>query len=115
MSKVTNERNSNPDVFCKTVFLETSQNSQENTCTRDSGTGVHLLLQNTCGGCSWNETEDKEDEVKCLRDSKESEKQMKSPVRGQKTEKETKEIMEVLYNFHNLHAMVKYEKFHERS
>lgn len=40
---------------------------------------------------------------------------MKSPVRGPKTEKETKEIMEVLYNFHDLHAMVKYEKFHERS
>ena len=27
-------RNSRPDVFCKKVFLEISQNSQENTCTR---------------------------------------------------------------------------------
>ena len=27
---------SRPEVFCKKVFLEISQNSQENTCARDS-------------------------------------------------------------------------------
>ena len=29
-------RSSHPDVFCKKVFLEISQNSQENTCARVS-------------------------------------------------------------------------------
>ena len=29
-------RNSRPDVFCKKVFLEISQNSQKNTCARVS-------------------------------------------------------------------------------
>ena len=31
-----NNRSSRPDVFCKKVFLEFSQNSQENTCARVS-------------------------------------------------------------------------------
>ena len=45
----------------KKVFLRISQNSQENTCARLSGTGVFLwilrkfsrtpFLQNTSGGC----------------------------------------------------------------
>ena len=45
-------RSSCPEVFCKKVFLETSQNSQGNTCARvsscnfikkrDSDTGVFL-------------------------------------------------------------------------
>ena len=34
--KVTQTRSSHPEVFCKNVFLEISQNSQENTCARDS-------------------------------------------------------------------------------
>ena len=54
---------------CPEVFLEISQNSQENTCARvcfltklklyDPGTGVFLcilgkfFLQNTSGGCFW--------------------------------------------------------------
>ena len=29
-------RSSRPEVFCENVFLEISQNSQENTCARDS-------------------------------------------------------------------------------
>ena len=29
-------RSSRPDVFCKKLFLEISQNSQENTCARVS-------------------------------------------------------------------------------
>ena len=57
-------------VLLKKVFLEISQNSQENTCARvffnkvtGQGTGVflwilgnfqeHLFLQNTSGGCFW--------------------------------------------------------------
>ena len=30
------DRSSRPEVFCKKVFLEISQNSQENTCARVS-------------------------------------------------------------------------------
>ena len=52
-----NTRSSRPEVFCKKVFLEISQNSQENTCAsvsfliklqvylkRGSGTGVFLWI-----------------------------------------------------------------------
>ena len=42
-------RRSHPEVFVEEVFLEISQNSQENTCARpatllkrDSGTGIFL-------------------------------------------------------------------------
>ena len=39
-----NFRSSRPEVFCKMVFLEFSQNSQENTCARVSFL-VKLRLQ----------------------------------------------------------------------
>ena len=52
---VGHERSSRPEVFCKKVFLEILQNSQENTCVRDSvflwilwNFQEHLFLQNTC-------------------------------------------------------------------
>ena len=45
---LSKSRSSSPEVFCRKVLLEISQNSRENTCTRvsflkrDSGTGVFL-------------------------------------------------------------------------
>ena len=36
MSLQIKVRSSRPDVFCEKVFLEISQNSQENTCARAS-------------------------------------------------------------------------------
>ena len=38
-------RNSRPEVFCKKVFLEILQNSQENTCARVSTEQLLWLLQ----------------------------------------------------------------------
>ena len=48
-------RSSRPEVFCKRVFLEILQNSQENTCARVSFlTKLQAeALQNTSGGCFW--------------------------------------------------------------
>ena len=48
---LTHFRNSRPEVFCKKVFLEISQNSQENTCVsvsfliklRASGRNLYIL------------------------------------------------------------------------
>ena len=44
LKKFVTSRSSRPDVFFKNVFLEISQNSQENTCSRASflvnGTGT---------------------------------------------------------------------------
>ena len=40
-------RSSRPEVFCKEVFLEISQNSQENTSARDS----FLIKLHASGGC----------------------------------------------------------------
>ena len=42
-------RSSRPDVFCKKVFLEISQNSQKNTCAR-----VSFLIKLQASGISKN-------------------------------------------------------------
>ena len=48
-------RNNRPDVFCKKVFLEISQNSQKNTCARVSfliklqASGLLLYLKRNSG------------------------------------------------------------------
>ena len=41
-------RSSRPEVFCKKVFLEISQNSQENTCAR-----VSFLIKLQASGFFW--------------------------------------------------------------